>query len=240
MSAKAKPLSEQVVVLTGASSAIGLCTAQLAGVLGARLVLIAGSTDALNSLVCAIESAGGEAMQVAADVRDRAQVMAAARAAVDRFGRIDTWINNVGVSIYGRLDEVNEAESRHLFDVNFWGVVNGSLAALPHLAAAGGSLVNVGSEVGTGGTPLQGMYSSSKYAVKAFTDALRLEIEQTHGALVSIALIEPAAAGAAMDPSRVAEAILAAAAGSSAPPEPGGAAGEPTPGLGSPLAPAAA
>lgn len=72
--------------------------------------------------------------------------MLVAAAAIARFGRIDTWVNNAGCTIYGRLDEVGEADSRRLFDTNFWGMVNGSLAALQHLRRQGGALVNVGSE----------------------------------------------------------------------------------------------
>ena len=93
-------------------------------------------------------------------------MLTAAREAVEHFGRIDTWVNNAGVSIYGRLDEVSDADSRRLFDTNFWGVVNGSLAALPRLKARGGSLINVGSEVSEAVVPLQGIYTASKHAVK--------------------------------------------------------------------------
>lgn len=154
----------------------------------------------------------------------------AAQAAINRFGRIDTWINDAGVSIYGRLDEVSEADSRRLFDTNFWGVVNGSLAALPHLRAGGDALINVGSEVADAVIPLQGMYSASKHAVKGYTDALRVEIEEVDKANVSITLIEPTAVDTPypeharnymdreprlpapmIDPAKVAQAILKAA-----------------------------
>lgn len=214
MAMKLRPLSQQVIVLTGACNAIGICTAGMAAALGCRLVLVARHAGVLDSLLEAIESAGGQALYVEADVAVRGQVLAAAEAAISRFGRIDTWINNAGVAIYGRLDEVGEAESRRLFDVNFWGAVNGSLAALPHLAAAGGSLINVGSEVPGDAAALQGMYSSSKHAVKAFTDALRVEIEEVDQAPVSITLVQPATAdaGPPVDPMQVAEAILRAAA----------------------------
>jgi len=80
-----------------------------------------------------------------------------------------------------------------LFDTNFWGVVNGSLAALPHLRKQGGAQINVGSEVSDAFIPLQGMYSASKHAVKGFTDALRVEVEELDDAPVSIALIQPTA-----------------------------------------------
>jgi NADP-dependent 3-hydroxy acid dehydrogenase YdfG len=193
MAAKLKTLAEQVIVLTGASSGIGLCTAQLAAQHGARLVLIARSTRVLDTLVGIIGHSGGSAICIAADVAVREEVLGAARTAVARFGRIDTWVNNAGVSIYGRLDQISETDGRRLFDVNFWGVVNGSLAALPHLAA-GGALINVGSELPDDDLPLQGMYSSSKHAVKGFTDALRTEMVDVDHAPVSITLIQPAAA----------------------------------------------
>ena len=206
MPATPKPLAGQVIVLTGASNGIGLCTAQLAAQQGARLVLVARNTQLVDSLMAVIRSSGGQAIHVAADVTVREQVRAAAQAAIAQFGRIDTWINNAGVAIYGRLDEVNEADSRHLFDVNFWGVVNGSLAAMPYLISAHGSLINVGAEVTQGLGPLQGMYASSKQAVKGFTDALRAEMQQVDGVSVAITLIRPSG----LDPQKVAEAIIAA------------------------------
>jgi short-subunit dehydrogenase len=166
----------------------------------------------------------------AADVSRRAQVEEVARQAVARFGRVDTWVNCAGCTIYGRLDEVTEEDSRRLFDINFWGMVNGSLAALPHLRMTGGALINVGSEASELAIPLQGMYSASKHAVKGFTDALRIEIEHVDGAPVSITLIEPTAVDTPLpqharnylphepklpspqiDPHQVADAILAAA-----------------------------
>lgn len=208
MAANLLPLARQVIVLTGAANGIGLCTAQLAAQQGARLVLLARSTQVLDSLMTVIRSYGSQAIQVAADVAVREEVMAAAQAAIRHFGRIDTWINNAGLSIYGRLDEVTEADSRHLFDVNFWGVVNGSLAALPHLISSGGSLINVGADISQGPGPLQGMYASSKHAVKGFTDALRAEIQEADRARVAITLIQPAG----LDPQEIAEAILGAAA----------------------------
>ncbi|AKJ29489.1 SDR family oxidoreductase [Caldimonas brevitalea] len=187
-------LSQQVIVITGASSGIGLATAQAAAREGARLVLVARSGDTLQAIANEL-SAGGrcEALPVVADVGHRAEVQRVADAAVLRFGRIDTWVNDAGVSIYGRLEDVPEADCRRLFDTNFWGVVNGSLVALPHLRQSGGALINVGSEVSDAVVPLQGMYSASKHAVKGFTDALRVEVEEIEKAPVSITLIQPTA-----------------------------------------------
>jgi short-subunit dehydrogenase len=149
---------------------------------------------------------------------------------VEVHGSIETWVNNAGVSIYGMLDEVEEEDNRRLFDVNFWGVVNGSLAALPYLRRSRGALVNVGSEVSEAVLPLQGMYAASKHAVKGFTDGLRVECEQVRGQPVSVVLVQPTAVNTPypeharnymdrepklpdpqIDPHRVADAILAAA-----------------------------
>ena len=187
-----KPLDRQVMVITGASSGIGLATTLAAAKAGARLVLAARSKQTLDDVRSWIESHGGEAVAVEADVGEREQVEAVARAAIERFGRIDTWINNAGVSVYARIDEVSDRDTERVFLTNFWGVVHGSRMALPHLRAQGGALINVGSEVSEAVVPLQGMYSASKHAVKGFTDALRIELDADE-APVSVTLIQPTA-----------------------------------------------
>lgn len=188
-----KPLNQQTIVVTGASSGIGLCTALHAAQQGARVVLVARSADVLETTAARIQSEGGQALAVVADVSDREQMELAARASIAQFGHIDTWVNNAGVAIYGRLDEVDEEDSRRLFDINFWGVVNGSLVALPYLKGSHGTLINIGSEVSEAVIPLQGMYSASKHAVKGFTDALRIEVEEMEGADLCITLVLPTA-----------------------------------------------
>ncbi|HKY01688.1 MAG TPA: SDR family oxidoreductase [Burkholderiales bacterium] len=193
MDIKLKPVEEQVIVITGASSGIGLATVERAAQQGAKLVLVSRSEDTLEDIVSFINANGGEAIYLPVDVGDRAQIESVADAAIQRFGRVDTWVNNAGVAIYGLLQEVNDVDSRRLFDTNFWGVVYGSLVALPHLKASHGALINVGSEVSEAVVPLQGMYSASKHAVKGFTDALRIEVEEVEKAPVSITLIQPTA-----------------------------------------------
>src|SRR5690348_10181813 len=103
MSLTLKPLDQQVMVITGASSGIGLATAHAAAQQKARLVLAARSEATLASLVLEMEVAGVEAIYVVADVGNRWQVQQIANAAIQRFGRIDTWVNDAGASIYGRL-----------------------------------------------------------------------------------------------------------------------------------------
>jgi short-subunit dehydrogenase len=139
-----------------------------------------------------IAGSGGRAIAVVADVADRAAVQRVADTAIQHFGRIDTWVNNAGVSIYGWLDQPSDEDNHRLFETNFWGVVHGSLVALPLLRQRGGALINVGSEVSEAVVPLQGMYSASKHAVKGFTDALRIELE-AQGEIVSVTLIQPTA-----------------------------------------------
>ena len=193
MSLSLKPLSAQVVVITGASSGIGLATALEAAERGAKVVLAARSADVLGDAVARIVEGGGEAIYVVADVSRRADVEAIADAAEARFGRIDTWVNDAGVAIYGRLDQVSEDDSRRLFDTNFWGVVNGSLVALERMKRGGGAIINVGSELSEAVVPLQGMYTASKQAVKGFTDSLRVETEEIDGAPIAVTLIQPTA-----------------------------------------------
>ncbi len=230
MSIELKPLDQQVIVITGATSGIGLTTAHSAAKAGAKLMLAARSEQTLREITNIINNGGGHAAYFVADVANRQQVERVAEVAIAEFGRIDTWVNNAGVSIYGRLDEVSEDDSRRLFDTNFWGVVNGSLVALKYLKKQGGALINMGSEVSDAVVPLQAMYSASKHAVKGFTDGLRLEIEKVDKAQVSITLIQPTAVNTPypqharnylsqeaklpdpqIDPQQVADAILDAA-----------------------------
>jgi short-subunit dehydrogenase len=189
---KLKPLNEQVIVLTGATSGIGLVTARMAAERGAKLVLTARNDDALHRLEQEINGDGGKVLAVPADVASESEMLAVAAAALSEFGNFDTWVNNAGVSIYGKLEEVPTEDSRQLFETNFWGVVNGSLIAARNLKINGGALINVGSSLSDRAIPLQGMYCASKHAVKGFTDALRMELE-ADDAPVSVTLIKPSA-----------------------------------------------
>lgn len=190
MALSLKPLDQQRIVITGASSGIGLATAREAARRGAKLVLAARNEEALSAVEAEITSSGGEAIHVVADVGRREDVQRIADQTIARFGGFDSWVNDAGVSVYGLLEEISDEDHHRLFQTNFWGVVYGSLVALKHLKGRGGALINVGSVVSDQAIPLQGMYSASKHAIKGFTDALRMEL-QHEGADVSVTLIKP-------------------------------------------------
>jgi short-subunit dehydrogenase len=140
----------------------------------------------------AITAAGGRAAYFVADVADAGSMDCLADAAIGEFGAIDTWVNNAGVSIFGRLTEVPLDDKRRLFETNFWGVVNGCRTAVRHLRGLGGAIINIGSIVSDRAVPLQGMYSASKHAVQGYTDALRMEIEHD-GVPIAVTLVKPSA-----------------------------------------------
>ena len=188
---KPKSLHEQVVVITGASSGIGLATARMAAERGARVVLASRNEEDLRLAAEEITMRGGRATHVVADVAAPEDVDRIGDVALREFGRVDTWINNAGISIYGKLTEVPMEDKKRLFDVNFWGVVNGCRTAVRLLREHGGTIVNVGSVVSDRAIPLQGIYSASKHAVLGYTDALRMELE--HDNLpITVTLVKPA------------------------------------------------
>ena len=187
-----KPLETQVIVVTGASSGIGLATARAAAARGARVVMAARNGAALELAARAMRKDGGAVTTVVADVSRRADVERIAAAALGAYGGFDTWVNNAGVGMFGRLDEVSDEDHRRVFDVNYWGVVYGCMVALPHLRRRGGAIVTVGSVLSDVSVPLQGPYCATKSAIRAFIDTLRQEVDH-EGAPVSISLVKPSA-----------------------------------------------
>jgi short-subunit dehydrogenase len=189
---KLKPIDQQVIVITGATSGIGLVTARKAARQGARLVLAARNQSALDHITSELRREGNEAIALPTDVGKASHMHRLAQTAVQRFGTVDTWVNNAGVSIYGKLAEIPLDEQRRVFDTNFWGVVHGSREAIHLLRTRGGTLINVGSVLSDRAIPLQGIYVASKHAVKGYTDSLRMEVEAA-GWPISITLVKPSA-----------------------------------------------
>jgi short-subunit dehydrogenase len=187
-----RPVRQQCIVITGASSGIGLATARLAAKRGAKVVLSSRNIRELEQIAKEIRAEGGQALAVQADVSDLKQLQKLADRAVAQFGRIDTWVNNAAASIYGPLLEIPEKEERMLFDTNFWGVRHGCHVAVECMRDQGGVIINLGSEVSQRSIPLQGMYAASKHAIKAYTDALRQELEHDRMP-IDVCLIRPTA-----------------------------------------------
>jgi NAD(P)-dependent dehydrogenase (short-subunit alcohol dehydrogenase family) len=187
-----RPLSEQVVVIGGGSYGLGRAIAVAAARRGAKTVVGARTPEALEGTLVAIEAAGTEGLVVETDVADRAQVEQLVAAAVDRFGRIDTYIANGMVTVYAEAHRLQDDELRRVFDVNFFGGVYGYWASLPHLRASHGTFVQIASALSYRGIPLQAAYCSTKAALRTFFETARVELEKENAG-VDVSVILPGA-----------------------------------------------
>ncbi len=187
----ARPLNEQVVVLTGASSGIGRETAVELGRRGATVVLAARTEESLRDVAREVTAAGGQALVVPTDVSDRAQVDRLARTAAERFGRIDTWINDAGVSQYATVEDSTAEEIEQIIKTDLLGVIYGCKAVLPVMKRQNtGTIVNVSSVLGKLSVPLQAAYCASKHGIIGFADSLRLELKR-EGSNVEVVTVMP-------------------------------------------------
>lgn len=166
----------KVVVITGASSGIGAATAELLAGQGARVVLGARRSDRLEALAGRITAAGGQAAFRVTDVRRRADVAGLAEAAVQRYGRLDVMVSNVGVGLVSPLDDLRVDDWDEMIDTNIKGVLYGIAAALPVFRSQeSGQFVHVASTAAYKTVPAQAVYSGTKVAVRAISEGLRQE-----------------------------------------------------------------
>ncbi|HET8522908.1 MAG TPA: SDR family oxidoreductase [Thermomicrobiales bacterium] len=187
----ARHLNEQVIVITGASSGIGRETAIMLGQRGSSVVLAARNEAALHEVAQEVERLGGKALIVVTDVAEWDQVERLVRAAVDHFGRIDTWVNNAAVSEYAPVTDMTIAEIERIIQINLLGQIYGMKAALPHLTRQGqGTIINVASTLAERSVPLQAAYCAAKHGIKGFTEALRVELASIRSG-VTVTLILP-------------------------------------------------
>ena len=168
----------RVAAITGAGSGIGRALAvELAG-RGAHLALSDVDVDGLAETVTRCRPLGVTVTSQQLDVADRAAVFAWADAVVVEHGRVNLIVNNAGVGLGATVDVLSEEDFSWLMAIDFWGVVHGTQAFLPHLKAAGeGHVVNISSVFGLVSIPSQSAYNAAKFAVRGFTDALRMELE---------------------------------------------------------------
>ena len=192
MSVRLKPIAEQRIVITGATSGIGLAIAEAASAAGARVMLAARNEAELIAVQERLTAEGGDVGVLAIDVGDADYAERLAAATLTRFGGFDTWVNDAAAATYGTLAETPLADHRRVFDVGYWGTVNGAMAALAHLRGRGGAIINIGSVLSDRAMILQGPYSAMKHAVNGFTDTLRTEVLRDE-LPVSVTLIKPSA-----------------------------------------------
>jgi short-subunit dehydrogenase len=186
-------LDQAVVVITGATSGIGRATALRFAEGGSSLVLVSRQEDALREIVAQCEEQGVQAIGVQADVAGASAVDAIGQRAVERFGRVDVWVNNASVTMFGKFDEVPLEDFRRVLDINVFGYIHGARTALALFKKQGqGVLVDVASVVATMPQPYTSAYTMSKHAVRALGMSIRQELALEGAKDIHVCTVLPA------------------------------------------------
>jgi NAD(P)-dependent dehydrogenase (short-subunit alcohol dehydrogenase family) len=184
-----KVLAGKVAAITGAASGIGRALAEQLAREGCHLAL--SDVNPLDDTAQACRASGARVHVARVDVADRGQVHGWADTVARELGAVHLVVNNAGVALGARLEDATYEDLHWLFDIDFWGVVHGTRAFLPHLRAAGeGHVVNVSSVFGLVAVPTQGAYNAAKFAVRGFTEALRAELA-AEGAPIGVTCVFP-------------------------------------------------
>lgn len=192
MSISLKKLKDQVIVITGASSKVGIATAKMAAAKGAKVLLTSKNEDALLQLATELRAKGYPATWVPADIGREEDVHKIADAAIRTFGRFDTWVNSSDVSLLGESTEATQDDIKRMFNMNYRGIIYSSKIAINHFKERGvpGALINMSAVWSDRGTVIPVPSSASNFSVKEWTDNLRAEIAKDK-APVSITLLHP-------------------------------------------------
>ena len=184
-------LDGKVAVITGASSGIGEATAEALAAEGATVVVAARREDRLGELVERIENSGGRTLAVSCDITDEEQARDLISRAVEEFGRIDILVNNAGVMLLSRIERGLSDQWRQMFEVNVMGLLYATHAAIGHMKEQGsGHLINISSVAGRKVRVTGGVYSGTKWAVGAISEALRMELLEDN---IRVTVVEPGA-----------------------------------------------
>lgn len=169
--------AQPVAVVTGASAGVGRATAIAFARRGYRVALLARGEPGLDGARHDVEAAGSEALVVPTDVADAGAVFAAAERVMERWGRIDVWVNDAMETVVGPVDRIPPEEFRRVTEVTYLGTVHGTLAALRHMRPRDrGTIIQIGSALSYRAIPLQSAYCAAKFAIRGFTDSLRTEL----------------------------------------------------------------
>ncbi|MEH7175654.1 SDR family oxidoreductase [Priestia megaterium] len=183
-------IKDKVIIITGASSGIGKATAIHLAKNGASVVLASIDEDGLKNVVERINQEGGKAHYKLVDVTVNEEVQSLVDFTLDKFGRVDTLINCAGMMLFSMWDNAHVDEWETMIDLNVKGVLYGVAAVLPHMKKQGsGQIINVGSIAGHAIGEGHGVYSSTKYAVRAITESLRKEMSVKHN--IQAVLVSP-------------------------------------------------